>query len=170
MHPDIQASARSLATLNICPAGDRLDAAPAVSLAFAVVLRRGRLMSFQVTVLKVLAGLPNGRASIADLTRAVSILISVGPEWTDRTKRLAARAPGLEIFTQAFVLRDQSGWSISDAGRKFLASIEAPPEQLSAGEEPGYDQLTLSPNPSVLKRPVTPLRGRRRAARKRAAA
>jgi hypothetical protein len=40
-------------------------------------------------------------------------------------KRLAARAPGLEIFTSGYVLRDNSGWQITDAGREFLKSIEA---------------------------------------------
>jgi hypothetical protein len=37
-------------------------------------------MSFQITVLKVLAGQPEGRASIADLTHYVSILISGGTD------------------------------------------------------------------------------------------
>jgi hypothetical protein len=81
-------------------------------------------MSFQITVLKVLAGHPDGRASLADLKRAVGILISSGTDWTDRTKRLAARAPGLDIFSQALVLRDTDGWQITDAGRTLLASIE----------------------------------------------
>src|SRR5258707_6795398 len=81
-------------------------------------------MSFQVTVLKVLAGHPDGRASLADLKHAVAILISSGTDWTDRTKRLAAHAPGLDIFSQALVLRDIDGWQITDAGRTLLASIE----------------------------------------------
>ena len=81
-------------------------------------------MSFQITVLKVLAGHPDGRASLPDLRRAVGILISSGTDWTDRTKRLAARAPGLDIFSQALVLRDADGWQITDAGRTLLASIE----------------------------------------------
>ena len=81
-------------------------------------------MSFQVTILKVLAGHPEGRASLADLRRAVAILISSRSDWTDRTKRLAARAPGLDIFAQALVLRDNSGWQITDAGRALLASVE----------------------------------------------
>jgi hypothetical protein len=55
------------------------------------------VVSFQITVLKVLAGHPEGRASIADLTSYVSILISSGADWTNRTKRLAARAPKLDI-------------------------------------------------------------------------
>jgi hypothetical protein len=67
-------------------------------------------MSFQITILKVLAGHPGGRASLADLKRAMAILISSGSDWTDRTKRLAARAPDLDIFSQSFVLRDNPGW------------------------------------------------------------
>ncbi|MBR1287341.1 hypothetical protein JQ597_35340 [Bradyrhizobium sp. AUGA SZCCT0177] len=58
------------------------------------------------------------------------MLISSGPDWTNRTKRWAARAPGLEIFTQAFVLRDKSGWQITEAGRALLASIESRAEPL----------------------------------------
>jgi hypothetical protein len=89
-------------------------------------------VSFQITVLKVLAGHPEGRASLADLTRYVSILISSGTDWTNRTKRLAARAPKLDIFADSFVLRDDRGWQITESGRQFLASLEAP---LSIGSE-----------------------------------
>jgi hypothetical protein len=85
-----------------------------------------RAVSFQITVLKVLAGHPDGRASVADLTRFVSILMSNGPEWTNRAKRLAARAPDLDIFGNAFVLRDDNGWQITGLGRRFLASLEVP--------------------------------------------
>jgi hypothetical protein len=84
------------------------------------------VVSFQITVLKVLAGHPEGRASLADLTRYVSILISSGPDWTSRTKRLAARVPKLDIFADSFVLRDERGWQITESGRQFLASLEAP--------------------------------------------
>jgi hypothetical protein len=90
------------------------------------LLLPGFAVSFQITVLKVLAGHPEGRASIADLTRCVSILISSGTDWTNRTKRLAARAPKLDIFGDSFVLRDDSGWHITERGRQFLASLEAP--------------------------------------------
>jgi hypothetical protein len=83
-------------------------------------------MSFQITILKVLAGHPEGRASLADLKRAMAILITSGSDWTDRMKRLAARAPDLDIFSQSFVLRDNAGWQITDAGRAFL---EAHPVQ-----------------------------------------
>src|SRR5258706_16164517 len=84
------------------------------------------MVSFQISVLKVLAGHPQGRASVADLSRAVAILISSGTDWTNRTKRVAARAPDLDIFSQSFVLRDNAGWQITDAGQAFLASVERP--------------------------------------------
>jgi hypothetical protein len=72
------------------------------------------------------AGHPEGRASIADLTRYVSILISSGTDWTNRTKGLAARAPKLDIFADSLVLRDVNGWHITESGRQFLAALEAP--------------------------------------------
>jgi hypothetical protein len=37
-------------------------------------------MSFQITILKVLAGHPGGRASLADLKRAMAILITSGSD------------------------------------------------------------------------------------------
>jgi hypothetical protein len=83
-------------------------------------------VSFQITILKVLAGHPGGRASIAELTRYVSILMSSGSDWSDRMRQLAGRAPKLEIFADGFVLRDDHGWCITDSGREFLASLEAP--------------------------------------------
>lgn len=82
-------------------------------------------MSFQITVLKVLAGHPDGRACVADLKRDVGILMSSGPEWTNRTKRLAAGVPQLDIFGSAYVTRDDRGWQITDSGRQFLDSLEA---------------------------------------------
>jgi hypothetical protein len=81
-------------------------------------------MSFQITILKVLAGHPEGRASLADLKRAMAILISSGSDWTDRMKRLAARAPDLDIFSQSFVLRDNAGWQITMPAERFSA-VEA---------------------------------------------
>jgi hypothetical protein len=43
-------------------------------------------------------------------------------------KRLAARAPELDIFSSGYVLREPSGWQITAKGRDFLISIEAPLE------------------------------------------
>jgi hypothetical protein len=84
-------------------------------------------VSFQITILKVLAGHPGGRLSVEDLKRAVAILICSGPDWTDRTKRLLARVPELSIFGQSLVIRDAGGWQITEAGRALLTAIENPP-------------------------------------------
>jgi hypothetical protein len=89
----------------------------------------GRGMSFQITVLKVLAGHPEGRASLADLKHYVAVLSCSGPDWSQRMKRLAARAPELDIFTSGYVLRDLGGWQITEKGREFLVLIEAPPAE-----------------------------------------
>jgi len=107
------------------------------------------VVSFQITVLKVLAGHPEGCASIADLTRSVSILISSGTDWTNRTKRLAARAPKMDIFADSLVLRDDNGWHITEGGRQFLATLEAPlpivAESVQAPEADATKQPWSSP-------------------------
>jgi hypothetical protein len=74
----------------------------------------------------VLAGQPEGHLLLSDLRNNVAILISSDPDWTDRTKRIAARTPGLDIFSQGMVLRSSAGWRITDAGRAFLADCEVP--------------------------------------------
>jgi hypothetical protein len=123
-------------------------------------------VSFQITILKVLAGHPEGRASLADLRRAVGILISSGPDWTDRTKRLAARAPGLDIFSQALVLRDDTGWQITVAGRAFLASVETPVLMMASSEKAPEVVVTVTPvqaSPPIILAAVSRRRPRRRA-------
>ena len=84
-------------------------------------------MSFlQITVLKVLAGHPEGHASLADLKHYVAVLTCSGADWSQRMKRLTARAPNLDIFSSGYVLREPSGWQITEKGREFLLLIEAP--------------------------------------------
>jgi hypothetical protein len=100
--------------------------------AFLFIPGHARLdVSFQITILKVLAGQVDGRAILAELSRQVSILISLGPDWTDRTKRQAALAPGPSIFGSHFVMVDGGVWQITDAGRTFLSSLETPAPTMS---------------------------------------
>ena len=111
-------------------------------------------MSFQVTILKVLAGQPEGHLPLAELRNNVAILISSGPDWTDRTKRIAARTPGLDIFSQGMVQRSSGGWRITDAGRAFLAQCEVPISSHSQEPAPEAVELkapaaTLPPAPVV---------------------
>src|SRR6202022_5194948 len=103
-----------------------------------------------------------GRAPLRDLTRAVAILISSGSDWTDRMKRLAARAPGLDIFRQSFVRRDDAGWEITDAGRAFPASIERPNPVTAAVAPAPTTVVILPPNPAS-----PPMRGTHRRSQRR---
>ena len=77
-------------------------------------------MSLQIAILKVLVSHPEGRATIAALNSDLCILNTSGSDWTDRLRRLAARAPDLDIFGQGLILRDSSGWQITPEGRAFL--------------------------------------------------
>jgi hypothetical protein len=81
-------------------------------------------MSLQISILKVLAGQPDGRATVADLNRCITLL-SV-PEWTARMRRLSARAPDLDIFSSRYVFRDEAGWQLTQAGYAFLDAVEMP--------------------------------------------
>jgi len=82
-------------------------------------------VSLQIAILKVLVSHPEGRATIAALNSDLSILNTSGPEWSDRLKRLAARAPGLDVFGQRLILRDSSGWQITPQGTAFLDWLES---------------------------------------------
>ena len=83
-------------------------------------------MSFQIAVLKVLAGHPQGHASLTDLKHYLAVLTCSGADWSQRMKQLAARAPKLDIFSSGYVLREPNGWLITAKGRDFLISIEKP--------------------------------------------
>jgi hypothetical protein len=99
-------------------------------------------VNFQVTVLKVLVSYPDGWASLADLKRDVAILATSGREWSERTSRLAAGIPGLEIFSQGLVERRDGGWRITSAGRTAVGMMETkqtapePPQAQSTAPEP----------------------------------
>jgi len=82
-------------------------------------------VSLQIAILKVLVSHPEGRATIAALNSDLWILNTSGADWTDRLRRLAARAPGLDIFGQRLILRDSSGWQITPHGRAFLDWLES---------------------------------------------
>jgi hypothetical protein len=112
-------------------------------------LSGGRGVSFQITVMKVLAGHPEGRASIADLKQYVAVLTCSGPDWSQRMKRLAGRAPNLDIFSSRYVVRDARGWQITDAGRAFLTAIEAHASEPALVEpEVLRPVVAVAPNPS----------------------
>ncbi|WP_225185020.1 hypothetical protein [Bradyrhizobium sp. NBAIM01] len=81
-------------------------------------------MNFQVTVLKILVSYPDGFAAMADLKRDMALLATSGRDWADRTKRLAAHVPDLDIFSQKLVERLNGGWRITAKGRVVLDFME----------------------------------------------
>jgi hypothetical protein len=86
--------------------------------------RRARGVSLQVAILKVLSGHPDGKAPIEALNSDLRLL-SGCKDWNWRMKRLASQAPDLDIFGQRLVVRSNSGWQLTNAGRAALASMEA---------------------------------------------
>ncbi|MCP3442262.1 hypothetical protein [Bradyrhizobium sp. CCGUVB14] len=129
-------------------------------------------MNFQVTILKILVSYPNGFATIVDVKRDMVILATSGREWSERTKRLGARVPDLDIFSQRLVVRENGGWRITDEGRSVLSFMEG----RALSQMPVLEVLALENAPA----PVPPLpqlaqralrrrqrRERRRAARQR---
>ncbi|MBM7486737.1 hypothetical protein ACVWWI_000147 [Bradyrhizobium sp. USDA 3686] len=107
-------------------------------------------MNFQVTVLKILVSYPDGFAVMADLKRDMAILATSGPDWAERTRRLAARVADLDIFSQALIERLEGGWRITDKGRSVLEFMEAKrPEPETAREAPAAES-TAAPTPAPL--------------------
>lgn len=65
---------------------------------------------------------------MTELKRDMAILATSGREWADRTKRLAARVPYLNIFSQQLIERINGGWRIiTENGRAVLDFMEARP-------------------------------------------
>ncbi|WP_194480590.1 hypothetical protein [Bradyrhizobium sp. CCBAU 53338] len=127
-------------------------------------------MNFQVTVLKILVSYPGGFAVMADLKRDMAILATSGRDWSERTTRLAACVPDLNIFSQGLVERTDGGWRITDKGRVILEVMEARPRDPEpATEGPSFASISSAapplPPPTAARLPKREQRRRRRAAR-----
>jgi hypothetical protein len=109
----------------------------------------------QFAILKILAGQPDGRATVANLNRYIALLS--GQEWTARMKRLSARAPHLDIFSSRYVLRDGAGWQLTEAGQAFLASIEMP-APATPDQEIGTPMVIVTVQAPARQSPGPPLR------------
>jgi len=99
-------------------------------------------------VLKVLVSYPGGFAPMDDIKRDMAILATSCRDWSDQTKRLAARVPDLDIFSQGLVDRESGGWKITDNGRSVLKFMEA---------RTGFDQPIETAPPEIVDAPVPPL-------------
>lgn len=130
-------------------------------------------MNFQVTVLKILVSYPDGFAAMDDLKRDMAILATSGRDWSERTRRLGARIPGLDIFSQGMIERLQGGWRITAKGRAALELMEQRHAAPSTAEErPAPDGTRRSARHFTPEQIERQRGGRRRrlAARKRARA
>jgi len=131
-------------------------------------------VNFQVTVLKILVSYPDGFAVMADLKRDMAILATSGRDWAERTKRLAARVPDLDIFSQGLVERLNGGWRITEKGRRRLEFMEARPGEPDLASDAPVEQLSSAEPPPRLFASTRASRSqrlhRRRAARARAPA
>jgi hypothetical protein len=112
-------------------------------------------VNFQVTVLKILVSYPDGFAVMEDLKRDMAILATSGRDWADRTKRLAAQVPGLDIFSQGLVERISRGWKITAKGRAVLEFMEARPEASAPAQQAAADEALKLVSETA---PVPPLR------------
>ncbi|MCP3442012.1 hypothetical protein [Bradyrhizobium sp. CCGUVB14] len=111
-------------------------------------------MNFQVTVLKILVSYPDGFAVMEDLKRDMAILATSGRDWAERTKRLAARVPDLDIFSQGLVERTSGGWKVTAKGAAVLEFMEARPVAQSIRASLVNEVIEAVSEPA----PVPPLR------------
>jgi hypothetical protein len=110
-------------------------------------------VNFQVTVLKVLVSYPDGFAAMADLKRDMAILANSGRDWAERTKRLAARVPDLDIFSQGLIERMNGGWRVTDEGRSVLDIMEARPGKRSGDCAAAPESIAVRLGPQLLLLP-----------------
>ncbi|MEA2962024.1 MAG: hypothetical protein QOI46_2122, partial [Alphaproteobacteria bacterium] len=80
---------------------------------------------------------------------------------------LAARAPGLDIFSQSLVLRDAEGWQITEAGRNLLASIETDVPTAPENQQAPDAVATPAATPMPLAPPIRLVEITRRKPRRR---
>ncbi|MET4294662.1 hypothetical protein ABIB06_007640 [Bradyrhizobium sp. LB8.2] len=135
----------------------------------------GAGVNFHVTVLKILVSYPDGFADMEDLKRDMAILATSGRDWTERTRRLGGRMPGLDIFSQGLIDRTNGGWRITAKGRAVLDLLEARPDQAPIAAQELQSEPELAPAisrhfPAETDRGRLAARRRRRNARKQARA
>ena len=116
-------------------------------------------LGLQIAILKVLASYPDGRATVAAMNNDLAILGGAGVAWSQRLKALAARAPSLDIFSEGFVIRDESGWQLTPVGRAALYRIEHPAPPKSSVPKLEMIARTASVSPARA-RPVLQVAGR----------
>jgi hypothetical protein len=112
-------------------------------------------VSFQLSILKILAGQPDGRASTAVVRQYLELFYTSGPDWTNRMKRLAAIAPDLDIFGQQLISHRPGEWRITEKGRAILDALERslPVETKRPKPEPDWASMPIKALPQLGSRP-----------------
>ncbi|MGY4399261.1 hypothetical protein [Bradyrhizobium sp. USDA 3315] len=125
-------------------------------------------VSFQFSILKILAGQPAGQ-SIEIVKQHLAIYYTSGPEWPARMTRIASRAPDLNIFGQKLIEREVGYWTITQEGRRVLESLEQLDRDVAPGQKlpPLAEQPAAGERPSLPSAPSRSIAGRNRARRKR---
>jgi hypothetical protein len=133
-------------------------------------------VSFQLSILKILAGQPGGCASIEIVKQHLAIYYSSGPEWPARMTRIASRAPDLDIFGQRLIDRQVGYWTITAEGLKVLDTLEQLDRRAAQGrfqrqaEQPADHERPLpATQPQPIARRNRPRRKRLRTQKGRSA-
>jgi hypothetical protein len=117
--------------------------------------------------MKVLASYPKGLAKHAALTRDLEILARSGLDWTERSRRLAAAFPRMNIFSLGFVERYSFGWRLTRKGsialemmeelaRNVLSSAELTPVALPLETTSEPDAAIAAVTEVITVAPLTP--------------
>src|SRR6478752_5759093 len=91
------------------------------------------------TIITSLRGLPSLGLLYRLSTERARTSTNQAPIVFQDLKRLAERAPDLNIFGQSLIAREPGEWRITDAGRALLLAVERPPA--TASEELTLDEL-----------------------------
>lgn len=82
-------------------------------------------MSWQIAVLKILAASKDGEATVASVSKDLSLLISANDGWEERLRHSFPYNGRRDIFSDKLVTRPVKGsWRISPSGRDYLRSLE----------------------------------------------
>jgi hypothetical protein len=103
----------------------------------------GDVVNFQVSVLKILSGYPNGLASKVDVKRDLALLATSGPDWARYSRRLAAQFPSLDVFSAGMVQIHSFGWRLTIKGSIVL-------EMMVQAARNAADDAYAAPSASVV--------------------
>jgi hypothetical protein len=110
-------------------------------------------MHFKLAILTALAGRPDGRATLAEISREVEVL-SANDDQAHATDELSPLGD-IDIFQSGLVVADGRGLQITDAGRSLLDALETSTEpSIPPVSSSGSNPLKLIDDPIGTGRPL----------------